>query len=218
MDEERSSSESTYGTLVPLPLWQLGAKAPNIAATIGILWFVDYPQGEWVFVAVLLWVCLAGIQLFALLPMLLFSLLSRARGRSANARPPSVFRPDVYPDRSLLSISEAAHRHELATLVGGLSRRVINWSVALFGAGRLAPLLGLPGLELSLALFFILGLCLVISLLLVSLVTATLAFCLSGSRCRGLWRQTLLTHMLQFVGIIRWPTTREGHSAQEESG
>lgn len=207
MSGDGVGSKETYGTLVPIPLWALGAKVPTIVATVGILWTADYPRGEWAFAAFLLFVCLAIIQNLGLLPVLLLSLLVLpVRRKLAKVGSQTIFRPGIDPERSPLTMSEAARARKQGAIMGALSRRVAPWSVALFGVAYVAPRLGLPPLELSVAVFFIAALCLVLSPTVVALGTATLGFSLAESRTGGLWRQLLVTHLLQFGGIIDLPT------------
>ena len=219
MSEDRNGSEKTYGTLVPISLWALGAKVPTIVATVGILWTADYPRGEWAFAAVLLFVSLAVIKSLVLLPVLLVGLLVLPVRRTlAKVGPKNVFRPDIDPDTSHLTMSEVVRARKQGAIMGTLSRRVVPWSVALFGVAYAAPLLGLPPLELSVGLFVVAALCLVLSPTLVALGTATLGFFLAESRTGGLWRQLLLTHLLQFGGMIDLPAMGEGRPTHEDDG
>ena len=219
MGEDRSGSKPTHGTLAPLPLWALGAKVPSIATIIGILWSVGYPPGEWAFMSVLLSCCLAGIDLLKLLPVLLVGrLMSPSTRTRAIPGPRSVFRPDIDPETSHVSLAEAVQSRKIGAIIGGLVFRVTAWSITLLGAAYVGPVLALPPLDLSVASFFIAALCVVLSVMLVSMGTATLGFFLAGSRTGGLWRQLMLAHILQFLGIVDWPTKGERRSTPEQSG
>ena len=206
--EEGRGTGSTYGTLVPLWLWRLGVKVPTVVTTVGILWSADYPRGEWPFAAVLLFCCLVGVQVLPCLMVVPVVLLVSGKRRvPLKIRSRGVFNPDIDPETSPLSMAEAVQARKVGALVGGLFFRFVGWSVALLVAAWVAPTVGLPPLDLTVVSFSLAGLCLVLSLILVSLGTATLGFLLAESRSERLWRQLLFIHILQFVGVVNHPSS-----------
>lgn len=218
MGAHRSSTTPKYGTLAPMPLWALGAKVPTIAAVIGILWSADYPQGEWAFLALLLGCCVALTRGLMLLPLLIVGgLMARANRPRMPFGPQTVFRPTVDPGTSPVSMEEAVQARKVGAVLGGFGSRVVTWSIAIFSVTYIAPLLTLPRLDLSVAVFTIAAFCLVLSAVLVSLGTSTLALFLDKSRGQRLWRQLFATHILQFMGMVDWPIDMEHRSARKQN-
>ncbi len=207
MDNGKSASELTYGTVAPLPMAALAGQIPAIVTTIGILWFADFPRAEWPFAVLVFWIFRPVGHLLTLLPILLILLpflLLKRRWPKFDSR--SIFNPEIDPETSAVSVSEAVQSRKIGAVIGALSRGIVAWCVVLIGSAQFAPLIGLSPLNLSIGMFAVAALCLVLSAILVSLGTASLGFYLSDDRTDELWRQLWLTHSLQFLGIINWPS------------